>query len=270
MRRRRRGAGRGHVTCGSAASARPPRSTASSARWPTCSRSTPSPRCPPATSPPPRSRARRGWPPRSCTSCAGWPATAARRARSAASTSTPARAAASSAWSTRTSSRSARCAGCPTPTTCSPPAPAATSWASTPSRRAARSRGRWSASSADCIDAPWLRFGDGAALLRALDADRRASTGARRAARPGVAPRGRDRSGGGSIDFAPQVKGLELPGYEPRTLQAMALGLAVNSRGADHNRSGAYEADLSGELDRLDGGTRPRRGRRSAPRTAPR
>ena len=50
------------------------------------------------------------------------------------------------------------------------------------------------------------------------------------------------------------VKGLELPGYEPRTLHAMALGLAVNARGADHNRSGAYEADLSGDLDRLDGG----------------
>ena len=34
----------------------------------------------------------------------------------------------------------------------------------------------------------------------------------------------------------------------------MALGLAVNARGADHNRSGAYEADLGGDLDRLDGG----------------
>jgi aldehyde:ferredoxin oxidoreductase len=34
----------------------------------------------------------------------------------------------------------------------------------------------------------------------------------------------------------------------------MALGFAVNARGADHNRSGAYEADLSGELDRFDGG----------------
>ena len=54
--------------------------------------------------------------------------------------------------------------------------------------------------------------------------------------------------------FAPHVKGLELPGYEPRTLHAMALGLAVNARGADHNRSGAYEADLCGELDRLAGG----------------
>ena len=47
---------------------------------------------------------------------------------------------------------------------------------------------------------------------------------------------------------------MEMPGYEPRTLQSMALGLAVNARGADHNRSGAYEADLSGRLDRLDGG----------------
>jgi aldehyde:ferredoxin oxidoreductase len=103
------------------------------------------------------------------------------------------------------------------------------------------------------IDAPWLRFGDGAALLRALDAiggrepglGELLAQGSRHAA--GVV-------GSGSIDFAPQVKGLELPGYEPRTLQAMALGLAVNARGADHNRSGAYEADLSGEVDRLDGG----------------
>jgi len=34
----------------------------------------------------------------------------------------------------------------------------------------------------------------------------------------------------------------------------MALGLAVNARGADHNRSGAYQADLSGQHDRLRGG----------------
>ncbi len=102
------------------------------------------------------------------------------------------------------------------------------------------------------IDAPWLRFGDGAALLHALDLigartglGELLAHGSRRAA---------EIVGGGSIAFAPQVKGLELPGYEPRTLQAMALGLAVNSRGADHNRSGAYEADLSGDHDRLNGG----------------
>ncbi len=103
------------------------------------------------------------------------------------------------------------------------------------------------------IDAPWLRFGDAPALLRALDeiAGREGelgsllAEGSRRAAA---------EVGGGSEAFAPHVKGLELPGYEPRTLQAMALGLAVNARGADHNRSGAYEADLGGELDRFAGG----------------
>src|SRR5882724_4603238 len=57
--------------------------------------------------------------------------------------------------------------------------------------------------------------------------------------------------GGDSSDWAMHVKGLELPGYEPRGLKTMALGLAVRPRGACHNRSGAYEADFSGEVDRL-------------------
>lgn len=103
------------------------------------------------------------------------------------------------------------------------------------------------------IDEPWLRFGDGTALLKALDL-----IGARSPGLGELLASGSRRAAGvvgqGSLDFAPQVKGLELPGYEPRSLQAMALGLAVNARGADHNRSGAYEADLSGSLDRLAGG----------------
>lgn len=45
------------------------------------------------------------------------------------------------------------------------------------------------------------------------------------------------------------VKGLEMPGYDPRKLQTLALGLAVGTRGACHNRSSAYEADLSDQLD---------------------
>jgi aldehyde:ferredoxin oxidoreductase len=102
------------------------------------------------------------------------------------------------------------------------------------------------------IDAPWLRFGDAGALLRAL-----AEIGAREGVGELLAEgsrRAAEQVGGGSAEFAPHVKGLELPGYEPRTLHAMALGLAVNSRGADHNRSGAYEADLSGDHDRFSGG----------------
>jgi aldehyde:ferredoxin oxidoreductase len=102
------------------------------------------------------------------------------------------------------------------------------------------------------IDAPWLRFGRADALLRAVD-----EIGARSGLGALLAEGSRAAAaevGQGSEAFAPHVKGMELPGYEPRALQAMALGLAVNARGADHNRSGAYEADLSGRLDRLAGG----------------
>lgn len=85
-------------------------------------------------------------------------------------------------------------------------------------------------------------FGDAEGLLALLDdiAARRGlgailAEGSRRAA---VA------IGGGAERFAMHVKGLELPGYEPRSLRAMAVGLAVATRGADHNRSGAYEDDF--------------------------
>lgn len=102
------------------------------------------------------------------------------------------------------------------------------------------------------LDAPWLRFGDGGALLRALHLiaageglGRLLAEGSRRMAR---------EIGHGTIAFAPQVKGLELPGYDPRGLQTMALGFAVGSRGADHNRSGAYEVDFSEAVDRRNVG----------------
>ena len=102
------------------------------------------------------------------------------------------------------------------------------------------------------LDADWLRFGDGEAVLRALR-----EIGSGEGLGPLLALGSRAASavvGQGSEAFAAHVKGLELPGYEPRTMQSMALGMAVNARGADHNRSGAYEADLSGDLDRLAGG----------------
>jgi len=100
-------------------------------------------------------------------------------------------------------------------------------------------------------EARGLRFGDGARLLALLDdiAFRRGALadllaeGSRSAAA---------RLGPPAPDFAPHVKGLEIPGYEPRALQSMALGFSVGSRGADHNRSGAYEADFSGQVDRFN------------------
>jgi len=98
--------------------------------------------------------------------------------------------------------------------------------------------------------ADWLRFGDAAALHRAIEL-----IGAREGLGDTLADGSRRAAAQlGGEHLAMHVKGLELPGYEPRTLHAMALGLSVNARGADHNRSGAYEADLSGDLDRLDGG----------------
>jgi aldehyde:ferredoxin oxidoreductase len=57
--------------------------------------------------------------------------------------------------------------------------------------------------------------------------------------------------GQGSEAWAMHVKGLEMPGYEPRSLQTLALALAVSTRGACHNRASAYEADLSDRVDRL-------------------
>lgn len=102
------------------------------------------------------------------------------------------------------------------------------------------------------LAAPWLRFGDGAALLKALeqivdDTEIGAllRVGSRRMA---------EMIGHDSIRFAPQVKGLELPGYDPRGLQTMALGFATGTRGADHNRSGAYEVDFSAVADRRNPG----------------
>jgi aldehyde:ferredoxin oxidoreductase len=98
------------------------------------------------------------------------------------------------------------------------------------------------------LDEPWLVFGSGEALLRAIDliGSRRGignllADGSRRAA---------ETIGHDSITIAPQVKGLEIPGYEPRALQTMALGFAVGARGADHNRSGAYEVDFSNKVNR--------------------
>ena len=57
--------------------------------------------------------------------------------------------------------------------------------------------------------------------------------------------RSSEQIGKSSDEWAMHVKGLEMPGYDPRKLKTMALGLAVSTRGACHNRSSAYEADFS-------------------------
>ncbi len=62
----------------------------------------------------------------------------------------------------------------------------------------------------------------------------------------------------GSDEFAMHVKGLEMPGYEPRSLHTMALALAVSTRGACHNRSSAYEYDFSSDSDQYEQSSRGR------------
>ena len=98
------------------------------------------------------------------------------------------------------------------------------------------------------LDEPWLTFGSGDSLLRAIELigsrmglGNLLAEGSRRAALA---------IGHDSMAIAPHVKGLEISGYEPRALQTMALGFAVGARGADHNRSGAYEVDFSDKVDR--------------------
>jgi aldehyde:ferredoxin oxidoreductase len=91
------------------------------------------------------------------------------------------------------------------------------------------------------------RWGDGAAVLRTLR-----QIGSREGLGDLLADGSRaaaERVGQGSEDWAMHVKGLELPGYDPRKLKTLALGLAVAARGACHNRSSAYEVDLSDRLD---------------------
>ncbi len=95
-----------------------------------------------------------------------------------------------------------------------------------------------------------LRFGSGEDLVKCIRfiAERRGlgdllAEGSLRASR--IVAQGTDV-------WAMQVKGLEMPGYEPRSLKTMALGLAVSTRGACHNRSSAYEADFSSRVNRLE------------------
>jgi len=57
--------------------------------------------------------------------------------------------------------------------------------------------------------------------------------------------------GRGAEKYANHIKGMELPGYDLRTLKTAALGFSVSYRGACHLRSGAYSPDVKGKVDRF-------------------
>ncbi len=56
--------------------------------------------------------------------------------------------------------------------------------------------------------------------------------------------------GSESWKWAMNIKGLECPGYDARSLKTFAMGLAVGTRGGCHNRSAAYDPDIKGETNR--------------------
>lgn len=94
-----------------------------------------------------------------------------------------------------------------------------------------------------------LEFGNGAAMVEmvkkiALQEDIGAllAEGVKRASQ---------KIGLGSEHFAMHIKGLEMTGYDARSLKTAALGYAVSRRGADHQRNGSYGWDLSGKVDRF-------------------
>jgi aldehyde:ferredoxin oxidoreductase len=106
----------------------------------------------------------------------------------------------------------------------------------------------WAIESAEsgALDAPLPRFGDSRELEDLLQAAARRegsgeilALGSRRAA---------ERLGRGSSSLAMHVRGLEIPGYDPRAFPSLALGYSVGSRGACHVRSGAYQIDFDAPL----------------------
>ncbi len=58
--------------------------------------------------------------------------------------------------------------------------------------------------------------------------------------------------GRGSEKYAMHVKGLEMPGYDPRGFFGMALNLATTARGADHNKAFTIAAEFLGVLGDYD------------------
>lgn len=91
-----------------------------------------------------------------------------------------------------------------------------------------------------------LRFGNEDAFLRMIEkiAKREGigdllAEGVRKAAKT---------LGGGSERFAMEVKGMEMPGYDPRGTWGMALAYASSDRGACHQRVWTTKAEIEGKL----------------------
>ncbi|HSH71197.1 MAG TPA: aldehyde ferredoxin oxidoreductase family protein, partial [Deferrisomatales bacterium] len=103
-----------------------------------------------------------------------------------------------------------------------------------------RERGLLSDQDVDGLD---LRFGNGEALLAAVHRiARREGVGALLS--EGVKRASEQIEGSG--DFAIHIKGMELPGYDPRGMKGQALTYAVSDRGGCHVRANTLRTELMG------------------------
>jgi aldehyde:ferredoxin oxidoreductase len=95
-----------------------------------------------------------------------------------------------------------------------------------------------------------LRFGNAEALIAIIH-----KIGKREGWLGNALAEGTERAakiiGNGAEKYACHIKGLELPGYDLRTLKTAALGFSVSFRGACHLRSGAYSPDVKGKVNRF-------------------
>lgn len=108
-------------------------------------------------------------------------------------------------------------------------------------------RGLLTAQDAGGLDLGW---GNHEAVISLIDRLARREPGIGELLADGVR-RAAAKLGRGSDAFAMHVKGLEMGGYDPRGLHTYALGIAVGTRGACHNRAPGYEPDMAGKVDRF-------------------
>jgi len=100
---------------------------------------------------------------------------------------------------------------------------------------------------ADGID---LSFGNAEALIAIIHKIGKREGWLGNALAEGVA-KAAEIIGGDAYKYACHIKGLELPGYDLRTLKTAALGFSVSFRGACHLRNGAYSPDVKGKVNRF-------------------
>lgn len=95
-----------------------------------------------------------------------------------------------------------------------------------------------------------LRFGNADALIQIIHKIGKREGWLGNALAEGVA-KAAEIIGGDAYKYACHIKGLELPGYDLRTLKTAALGFSVAFRGACHLRNGAYSPDVKGKVNRF-------------------